>query len=309
MAECRTEVFADATDHDPIVVIGDIAHIEASSNCGPRANAKATSAERDQYDNLILLCKNCHTRLDGQKSANPVKVVRQLKADHEAWVRASLPERGRSSTGWNVFILQGEHPIDPGRTEAALAPDFQAGQPLVFTAIPSRQSWTDTFGDMEKAVDSLFATADPFDRRFAVFPLAPVSACISLGYLFTSRPRVRLFQYHRDDHTWRWPDKPASNADIAVSGLSATAVGAAGKLAVCFDLTPRFRRATFRCCRKASWQPFVFPFHRRAPVGFKRPPNWISLGRSHVRSLRTSAGFIRGPASGTSFTPAQPLGQ
>ncbi len=243
MAECRTEVFADATDHDPIVVIGDIAHIEASSNCGPRANAKATSAERDQYDNLILLCKNCHTRLDGQKSANPVKVVRQLKADHEAWVRASLPERGRSSTGWNVFILQGEHPIDPGRTEAALAPDFQAGQPLVFTAIPSRQSWTDTFGDMEKAVDSLFATADPFDRRFAVFPLAPVSACISLGYLFTSRPRVRLFQYHRDDHTWRWPDKPASNADIAVSGLSATAVGAAGKLAVCFDLSAQVQES------------------------------------------------------------------
>jgi len=31
---CRIEVLVDATDHDPIVVIGDIAHIEGSSSAG-----------------------------------------------------------------------------------------------------------------------------------------------------------------------------------------------------------------------------------------------------------------------------------
>jgi len=235
--ECRIELFADATDYDPIVVIGDIAHIEASSNTGPRANKTKAASERDQYENLILLCKNCHTRFDGQKNTNTVEIIRQLKAGHEAWVRASLPERGRSATGWNVFILQGEHPIDPSQTGAALAPDFQAGQPLVFTADPSRQSWTDTLQEMTGAVDNLFAATDPFDHRFAIFPLAPVSACISLGYLLTSRPRVRLFQYHRDSQTWRWPDKPASDNGIAINGLGANAVDSAGKVAICFDLS------------------------------------------------------------------------
>lgn len=63
---CRIELFCDATEHDPTVIIGDIAHIEASSDKGPRANKLLSNKERDEYENLILLCQNCHTRLDGQ---------------------------------------------------------------------------------------------------------------------------------------------------------------------------------------------------------------------------------------------------
>ena len=63
------------------------------------------------------------------------------------------------------------------------------------------------------------SAGDNFDRRLAVFPLAPVSACVSLGYHLTNRPHVRLFQYHRDDHTWAWPRCQAPAQDIIVSGL------------------------------------------------------------------------------------------
>lgn len=35
---CRIELFVDPTTHDPMVIIGEIAHIEASSDQGPRAN-------------------------------------------------------------------------------------------------------------------------------------------------------------------------------------------------------------------------------------------------------------------------------
>jgi hypothetical protein len=52
-----------------------------------------------------------------------------------------------------------------------------------------------------------------------VFPLAPVSASISLGYHLTNWPHVRLFQYHRDDRTWAWPLRPAPAPDITVFGL------------------------------------------------------------------------------------------
>ena len=68
---CRVELFAEATDYDPVVIIGDIAHIEASSDSGPRGNKKMVRKERDEYDNLILLCQNCHARLDGQKNSTP----------------------------------------------------------------------------------------------------------------------------------------------------------------------------------------------------------------------------------------------
>lgn len=237
MPECRIELFADATDYDPIVAIGDIAHIEASSDAGPRANMSRVAGDRDQYDNLILLCKNCHTRLDGQKNANTTEVVRQLKANHEDWVRTSLPERGQSVTGWSVFILQGEHPIDTTKAETGLSPDFMAGHPIVFSASPNKRSWSEILQAMIETIDSLFASTDPFDCRFAIFPLAPVSACISLGYLLTSRPMVRLFQYHRDSQTWRWPADAIVESNVTVTGISNSVVESTGKLAICFDLS------------------------------------------------------------------------
>jgi hypothetical protein len=235
--ECRIELFADATEHDPIVVIGDIAHIEASSDYGPRADANLTSTNRDQYGNLILLCKNCHTRLDGQKNTNTVEVIQQLKANHEAWVRTSLPERGQSVIGWNVLILQGEHPIDTTQAETGLTPDFMAGHPIIFAASPNKRSWSEIFQAMTETIDSLFASTDPFDCRFAIFPLAPVSTCISLGYLLTSRPMVRLFQYHRDNQTWRWPANETVDPNVTVTGISTTVIETKGKLAICFDLS------------------------------------------------------------------------
>ena len=68
------------------------------------------------------------------------------------------------------------------------------------------------------ATRQLLAGEDAFDRRIAVFPLAPVSACISLGYHLTSRPHVRVFQHHRDQRSWAWPRRLAPAQDIVVSG-------------------------------------------------------------------------------------------
>jgi hypothetical protein len=235
--ECRIDLFAEATKHDPIVPIGDIAHIEAASNKGPRANRMACAKDRDQYKNLILLCKNCHARLDGQKNTNTVDVIRKLKADHEAWVRASLPERGKSTTGWKVVLLQGAHPIDADQVEAALSPDFQKGKPLLITANPSDGDWNTLLRQMTQKVQALLRDGDSFDRRFAVFPLAPVSACLALGYLLTNRPRVRLFQFHRHVPSWQWPAIRTVARDLKVRGLPARPKKGRGHVVVCFNLS------------------------------------------------------------------------
>ena len=50
--ECRLELFKEATEHDPIVVIGDIAHIEAAmtegrvqtANCRPKRETITTTS-------------------------------------------------------------------------------------------------------------------------------------------------------------------------------------------------------------------------------------------------------------------------
>ncbi len=217
--ECRVELFAEATEYDPVVVIGEIAHVAAAADDGPRAASALAAAQRNDYKNLILLCQNCHARIDGQTGLYSVDRLKDIKQAHEAWVRASLPERGRSRTGWTVLGLQGDHPIDLASANAALAPDFMVDKPLLLQVPTNTADWAAVDVAIAAKARQFLAGGDTFDQRIAVFPLAPVSACISLGYHLTSRPHVRLFQHHRDDRTWEWPRRAAPAQDIAVSGL------------------------------------------------------------------------------------------
>jgi hypothetical protein len=81
----------------------------------------------------------------------------------------------------------------------ALSPDFVLGTPQVLQVPTDASDWQAVDAMIAAAARQLLSGEDTFDRRIAVFPLTPVSACISLGYHLTSRPHVRLFQHHRDD--------------------------------------------------------------------------------------------------------------
>src|ERR1700694_5329682 len=84
MPECRVELFAEATEYDPVVVIGEIAHVAAAADDGPRAAQAVASAQRNDYENLILLCQNCHARIDGQTGFYSVDRLKDIKQAHEA---------------------------------------------------------------------------------------------------------------------------------------------------------------------------------------------------------------------------------
>jgi hypothetical protein len=213
------EVFADATDYDPVVVIGEMAHVAGASDIGPRADTSLGEKARNDYENLILLCRNCHGRIDKQTQSNPIKHLLAMKKDHEAWVRAQLPERGRSRTGWRVVGLRGDHPVDLTTVDGALSPDFLNGNPTWIRVPTDTADWQAVDREISAAARTLMSADDLFDQRIAVFPLAPVSACLSLGFHLTSRPNVRLYQHHRDDRSWAWPREAAPAHDISIFGL------------------------------------------------------------------------------------------
>jgi hypothetical protein len=219
MPGCRIELYAEATtDYDPIVVIGEIAHVAAAGAQGPRAAPSMSGVDKNAYANLMLLCQNCHGRVDGQPHFYSVARLLDIKQAHEAWVRASLPERGRSRTGWSALVLRGDHPLDMATIEAALSPDFAIAAPQVL-AVPMDSDWPAADKRIAATARDLLTGDDTFDKRIAVFPIAPVSACLSLGYHLTSRPHVRLFQHHRDEQTWAWPRRALPPNDVYVTGL------------------------------------------------------------------------------------------
>jgi hypothetical protein len=234
---CRIELFVTEPNYNPIWNIGEMGHVVGSSDAGPRADSSLKLGERDEYENLILLCRNCHSKIDGLAPIYPESRLLEIKANHESWVRTALPERGFSDVAWETILLQGEFQFDSSTIPEALAPD-QLEEQLIIKVAPSRESWNLIKISLRTSIEKVLAGDDSISSRIAIFPLAPVSACICTGYLLTDRVNVRAFQYHRYDATWVWPkteetlsapvfeetaDSTAKNPDVFFSfGLSAS---------------------------------------------------------------------------------------
>lgn len=88
--ECRTEMVAESSGADPAAVLGEVAHIVAASDEGPRADPDLPAGDRHNYENLILLCPNHHTLVDKQENTHTVDDLRRWKSQHELWVREQL---------------------------------------------------------------------------------------------------------------------------------------------------------------------------------------------------------------------------
>ena len=81
--ECNVECVKEANNDDASAIIGQIAHIEAKSDRGPRANPSLTDQQRDAYYNLILLCPTHHSLVDARESAYTVAMLRRWKESRE----------------------------------------------------------------------------------------------------------------------------------------------------------------------------------------------------------------------------------
>lgn len=80
--ECPTRIVETSPNAEP-VVLGEIAHIEASSNTGPRANPKLSALDRDSYANLIILCPTHHSMVDKNHEEYPSEMLHSWKKNAE----------------------------------------------------------------------------------------------------------------------------------------------------------------------------------------------------------------------------------
>ena len=76
--------FLIARDHETIV--SKICHIEAASNKGPRFNPDMSDDDRRHFNNLILLCDECHSIIDNMdnEAKYPKELLQEWKAAHES---------------------------------------------------------------------------------------------------------------------------------------------------------------------------------------------------------------------------------
>lgn len=87
--KCKERVFRE-NEFGERARLGDDAHIVAASDKGPRGESSLTANERSSADNLMLLCKTCHAKIDQQPQKYPETLLLQMRRDHYEWVESCM---------------------------------------------------------------------------------------------------------------------------------------------------------------------------------------------------------------------------
>jgi hypothetical protein len=81
---CTNPIIAAGTPFSDGAVVGQICHIYAASDDGPRGKPGLTAAERNSPNNLILMCGHHHPLVDKQWETYPADLLKAWKKTHEA---------------------------------------------------------------------------------------------------------------------------------------------------------------------------------------------------------------------------------
>lgn len=79
--ECNRDVLIKVAS-GRYVSVGEMAHVVAASEEGPRADVTVSNAQLTDLDNLILLCSVCHTLIDKAPDDYPTEIVMGWKRQH-----------------------------------------------------------------------------------------------------------------------------------------------------------------------------------------------------------------------------------
>lgn len=101
---CTSRLVAESGE-----VVGQICHIEAAERGGERFNPLSNNEARRDFDNLILLCYQCHIKTNDVVKF-PTERMRQIKRQHEASATLTenidfLAERFVDESLWREFKL------------------------------------------------------------------------------------------------------------------------------------------------------------------------------------------------------------
>lgn len=78
--ECSDALFVDASGKS--IHIAEMAHVFAANDGGPRARPDLSEQERGAFENLVMLCANCHTKVDKAPEAYPDSMMLHWKHNH-----------------------------------------------------------------------------------------------------------------------------------------------------------------------------------------------------------------------------------
>ena len=298
------------------VHLAEKAHIYSFSKGGPRGQGalKTTPAILNNVTNLMLVCHDCHLKIDRDKKGDrySAELLKQWKFEHEARVRIAT---GISANKKSHVVLYGSRIGDensPLQTSVAFDAMFPDWNPADDRSV--NLSMSSALDDSTKGFWSAQTThlRKEFNRHildrieeaqpnhFSVFALASQPLMIFLGALFTDKVPAIVYQPHREPKTWKWQPHPEGfqfriNEPADKSGIPA----------LVFSLSDRIgsdRVESVLEGKVSIWEVTIDQPHN----DFLRSEAQLSMFRETVRKLIVSIKAAHPHVSDLKVFPAMP---
>ena len=226
---CGKRVIYDRIRWRPLNV-GQAAHNVAVKPGGPRGEAGRSEELSDDPSNILVLCYDCHIRIDADVSGHPEARLRAMKLAHEERIALACsisPDKKShvlvfgSSVGTHPAIL-GRVTTDPALLSRGRYPATNEGLQIQtkgdLRTERSPHFWATERANLEEhyqtVVRPFLARQD--DPHVSVFAFGAQPLLVLLGTLLSDKFRVGIYQRHREpEPTWTWPDLGESYEPLA----------------------------------------------------------------------------------------------
>ena len=224
---------------------GELAHIHAVSQGGPRHKYGMTNEDKNNIDNLMLLCPTHHHLIDSKPEEFGDGLLVHQKKLHEDRIRKVTDITENESTKIITFFSNidnqqlfsserllkeavlgvGRYPKDDCVIElcSGLNTKYEPSKALM------QQKATDLESDFSLRFNSIIKGRD----SISVFSLAPQPLLFKLGTLINDQYNALAFQCHRSGHKWAWKD----TGDTVNYQIKETKTGTNNKVALVIDLS------------------------------------------------------------------------
>lgn len=224
---------------------GEMAHIHAVNENGPRHKYGMSKEEKNNIDNLMLLCAEHHHMIDTHPEDFAEGLLIKKKKAHEDRIRyvTGIPSEQscRIITYFSNIDNQAEFSSERLLREAVLLsgrvpmqePVISLSEDSITKYVPTKAIFEQKAEDLERQFRVWFDAVVKSKDSIGIFAMAPQPLLFKLGTLINDQYNTVVFQCHRNGHKWAWPDK----SDAVEFDFKCSKEGASSKVALVMDLS------------------------------------------------------------------------
>jgi hypothetical protein len=194
--------------------LGQMAHIVAFSEEGPRGKTDARPTDINNVDNLMLLCHRCHKLVDDHPEEYSRETLLNYKKAHEErifWLTSASPDRQTSVLVLKSKIGGQTVKLSAAEIHEAVSPRYpasRAGTEIDLSKITDEGDafYTVAAKEVKRQIERVVSDVVEEEKtnHVSLFALAPMPLLALAGNLLGNKIPTDLFQRHRDAENWTW---------------------------------------------------------------------------------------------------------